>query len=62
MIRFVESMCNIFTPHDVFVMDVCDIEGEYFVVECNCFNGSGVYNNYFTESLTPSSAQKKRAI
>jgi len=45
MIRFVEALCEIFTPHDVFVMDVCYRDGDYFVIECNCFNGSGVYNN-----------------
>jgi len=44
MICFVESLCKSFTPHDVFVMDVCECEGEYFVIECNCFNGSGFYN------------------
>ena len=45
MIRFVVALCEVFTPHDVFVMDVCDCDGDYFVIECNCFNGSGVYNN-----------------
>ena len=45
MKRFVEALCNIFTPHDVFIMDVCECEGKYFVIECNCFNGSGFYNN-----------------
>gem|GEM_PF-420030 len=44
MIDFVEALCGIFTPHDVFVMDVCECEGEYFVIECNCFNGSGIYS------------------
>ena len=45
MIHFVEVLCGIYTPHDVFVMDVCSCDGNYFVIECNCFNGSGIYNN-----------------
>lgn len=45
MINFTENLCDIFTPHDVFVMDICEYRGKYFVVECNCFNGSGVYDN-----------------
>jgi len=49
MIHFVESLCNTFTPHDVFVMDVCECEGEYFVIECNCFNGSGIYYKDFSK-------------
>jgi hypothetical protein len=45
MISFAEKMCRIFTPHDIFVMDVASYQGEYKIVECNCFNGSGTYQN-----------------
>ena len=45
MIPFVEDLCEVFTPHDIFVMDVCYCDGEYFVIECNCFNGSGIYSD-----------------
>ena len=44
MVRFAEELCSHFVPHDVFVMDVCECAGKYFVIECNCFNGSGIYN------------------
>lgn len=43
MTEFCEEMCKIFRPHDVFVMDTALYQGEYKVIECNCFNGSGVY-------------------
>ena len=51
MIDFTERLCNIFTPHDVFVMDVCECKGEYFVIECNCFNGSGIYNTDYSKII-----------
>ena len=43
MIAFVEEMCRGFTPHDIFVMDVALYQGRYKVIECNCINGSGIY-------------------
>lgn len=49
MNEFIETLCKTFTPHNVFVMDVCECEGEYFVIECNCFNGSGIYNKDFSK-------------
>jgi len=41
---FAEARCLQFTPHDVFVMDVCETGGELYIVECNCMNGAGFYN------------------
>lgn len=43
VIRFAEERCLQFTPHDVFVMDVCECGDEYFIVECRCMNGTGFY-------------------
>lgn len=40
---FAESAAKIWTPHDVFVMDIAAVEGELKIIECNCFNGSGFY-------------------
>jgi hypothetical protein len=30
-------------PQDVFVLDVCSVNNEFKIVECNCMNGSGFY-------------------
>ena len=45
MVRFAEECCKEFMPHDVFVMDVALCEGQYFIVECNCFNDTGFYDH-----------------
>lgn len=45
MIKFAEECCKEFVPHDVFVMDVALCEGQYFIVECNCFNDTGFYDH-----------------
>lgn len=44
MIEFCELSCNIYTPHNVFVMDVTETGGEYYIVECGCINSTGFYN------------------
>jgi hypothetical protein len=41
---FAEARCLEFTPHDIFVMDVCETGGELYIVECNCMNAAGFYN------------------
>lgn len=43
MIAFCEAMYQVYHPHEVFVMDVALYQGQYKIIECNCFNGSGVY-------------------
>ncbi|XZF16425.1 ATP-grasp domain-containing protein [Chitinophagaceae bacterium MMS25-I14] len=43
VIAFAEERCREYTPHDVFVMDVCLCGDEYYIVECNCVNGAGFY-------------------
>lgn len=41
---FAEDMAKIWSPDVAFVMDVCeDDNGQFFVLELNCFNASGVY-------------------
>jgi len=45
LIDFVENCCTQYTPHDIFVMDTALYQGEYFIIECNCFNGTGFYNH-----------------
>lgn len=41
--EFGNRMANIWGPHNIYVMDICICDGELKVVECNCFNGSGMY-------------------
>jgi len=44
VVTFAEARCQQFTPHDIFVMDVCETGGEFYIVECNCMNAAGFYN------------------
>lgn len=43
VVSFAETRCLQFTPHDVFVMDICETGGSLYVVECNCMNAAGFY-------------------
>lgn len=43
VVSFAEHRCLEYTPHDVFVMDVCRSGDEYYIVECGCMNGAGFY-------------------
>lgn len=43
VISFAERRCIEYTPHDVFVMDVCLSGDGYYIVECGCMNGAGFY-------------------
>lgn len=45
LIPFLEERFKEFTPHDIFVMDIAFVNGEYKIIECNCFNGTGFYNH-----------------
>ena len=51
LLHFVEDCCNIYVPHDVFVMDTAEIAGEYRIVECNCFNDTGYYDHDITSII-----------
>lgn len=42
---YVEEMCRIWAPAQVFVMDVAESAGNLYIVECNCFNSSGFYDS-----------------
>jgi hypothetical protein len=42
---FVEDMCKIWTPAEVFVMDIGESLKNLYVIECNCFNSSGFYKS-----------------
>ena len=43
VVDFAEARCLTFTPHPIFVMDVCESAGELYIVECNCMNAAGFY-------------------
>jgi hypothetical protein len=44
VIRFAEHRCLEYTPHDVFVMDICETGDNYYIVECGCLNSAGFYH------------------
>ncbi len=45
LIHFVEESCRHYSPHAVFVMDTALSNGEFRIIECNCFNGTGFYSH-----------------
>ncbi|KOY87407.1 hypothetical protein AD998_15810 [bacterium 336/3] len=45
LINFIESCCEQYTPHNIFVMDTALCQDKYFIIECNCFNGTGFYSH-----------------
>lgn len=49
MIRFSEEAAAHYAPHPVFVLDVAECEDAYFIIECNCFNGTGFYDHRIAE-------------
>lgn len=49
LLRFVEESCEVYTPHDIFVMDTALCNGRYAIIECNCFNGTGFYDHDITQ-------------
>lgn len=44
VVYFAEDTAKIWRPDDVYVMDVCETDSGYKIVEFNCFNASGFYN------------------
>ena len=43
VIQFAQQRCLEYTPHDVFVMDICETGDSLFIVECGCLNSAGFY-------------------
>ena len=43
VVSFAEERCQQYTPHDVFVMDICLSGDDFYIVECGCMNGAGFY-------------------
>lgn len=43
-IEYAEKIATIYSPAEAFVLDVCLTDGQYKVVEINCFNCSGFYD------------------
>src|SRR5687767_4759685 len=44
VIQFAEQRCLEYTPHDVFVMDICETGNNDYIVECGCMNSAGFYH------------------
>lgn len=43
VIDFAEEQARIYSPSDIFVMDVCKCSNELYVLEVGCFNSAGFY-------------------
>jgi len=43
VVKFAEDRCLEYTPHDIFVMDICQTGDEFYIVECGCMNSAGFY-------------------
>lgn len=56
VIAFAEKRCLEYTPHDVFVMDICLCGDDYYIVECGCMNAAGFYKADVTAIVAAVSA------
>ena len=45
VVRFAEETAEVYSPAEVFVIDVAQSGDSLFVVEYNCFNSSGFYGS-----------------
>lgn len=45
LIQFIEESCEIYNLHPIFVMDIALCDDKYYIIECNCFNGTGFYQH-----------------
>ncbi|WP_425422259.1 ATP-grasp domain-containing protein [Phaeodactylibacter xiamenensis] len=45
MIDFAQKRINEYRLEDIYVMDIAEIENEFRLIECNCFNGTGFYKH-----------------
>lgn len=43
LFEFAKSQADVWTPDDVFIMDVAVVNGEFLVMEMGCFNAAGLY-------------------
>lgn len=43
VLEFGERMAKIFSPHRIFVLDVCESAGNLYVLELGCVNSAGLY-------------------
>ena len=42
--EFARVACEVYVPHDIFVMDICRCGEDYYIVECGCLNSAGFYS------------------
>ncbi len=62
VISFAEARCMEYTPHDVFVMDICLCGDELYIVECGCMNGAGFYHANIDDIVSNVTDYFQRAI
>lgn len=44
LLYFAQQMTDIWQPHEAYVMDVAEVDGEQKIVEINCVNSAGFYD------------------
>ncbi|MEJ1241058.1 ATP-grasp domain-containing protein [Chryseolinea sp. T2] len=59
MIDFAENCAREYSPHRIFVLDVAETRAGYKIIECNCFNGTGFYDNDVKEIVSKVTAAAK---
>ena len=45
MLSFAQNRINEYRLDNVYVMDIAEVNDEYKIIECNCFNGTGFYKH-----------------
>lgn len=48
---FIEDSYKLYFPHEIFVIDTALFNDNYYIVECNCFNGTGFYDHDIIEII-----------
>jgi len=43
LVKFAEEASQMYSPHEVFVMDVCVADNQPYIFECGSFNSAGFY-------------------
>jgi hypothetical protein len=43
VLTFGEQMAKIFSPHKIFILDICESAGNLYVLEVGCINSAGFY-------------------
>lgn len=62
LLGFVRERCREYVPNDIFVMDTALCNGQYKIVECNCFNDTGFYNHDIAQIIRKVNSYIKKTM